>query len=482
MRSQMSTDLMDKIHSLRFLVSVDMCVCVGVWVVASGVKKNTMCAHRTLTTLPAPRMSTISLKSKKSSGKASARAYLLSKFPQIEIPKTSAPNGVTCACDVVCEDSLQILRCFDYFSGIKYSEMIYGLLRWAQYYLANTDCKVYVMCYDKSKYVIKSKSDEQKVRSEGALKRADPASVEVNMDEIGDGNTKTDENFSWKISQRDTYRPALLRWICTSILYDPSYSFVIPKGKQLMISGHCIEEVYDYVACIDSDHNVSFEYENKQGEAELQFLYLSNCMDWAKSFEMVSTDTDVLFLSLMFLDARPGITVQWKFAQTNGWICSRYTYPKLSEDRRISINMLSEAIQREFSLSCGGKRLLKTPIQDVILVYLIAGSDCSKGYWGVTHERMFSVYFDECLGDLYKSDRMDGNVYCKLILKACEKKRKKSNCDNPAAGTATIISVTFKALHVVHYFRVWKRWNEQAPEIDDMTLYGYNGDMEHLYE
>lgn len=402
---------------------------------------------------------------KVTSGKSNARKWIENRYPDTITTGENVDTGK----DVVFEDALQQVQSFC-GKDISYGHMVWDLLKLAQYYLMYTECRVYVLCFDKNDYVGKYKSEEQTKRDGGGTEEDTPLQPQPFHND-----TKLPEDFRKLLSQRSGFRKDLLQWICSNILHNPEYSFEIPTGKKLAVSGHCTTtETYDYVALVDHQCNITYVWPNKQGEAELQFFFIFHSLVTSdatiKSAEIISFDTDLLSICLLFANRFPEYQITWKYSITSGWILYK-NYPEFNDKvKRMSISRLVQAIQFDLSPT------LKSPVEDVVLTIVGAGSDSTNGYYGITHSAFLSALFAKCqdIGDLYDRDkkRMNGKAYGRLVDEVYHPKLVKDFYTLPA--------IIFKSWHVSLYFRIWLRHLDAYPFLDDYSVFGYDDNFMRL--
>lgn len=101
--------------------------------------------------------------------------------------------------------------------------------------------------------------------------------------------------------------------------------------------------------------------------------------------------------------------------------------PYLEQEKRVSQQNLVKIIYGYFD-----KKNLKNPVESLMLVSAIAGSDCTDSYHRLNHEKMFEAFFQETdyIGDLYLSSsrsasantnaitQVDYNAYRRLLTVA----------------------------------------------------------------
>ena len=378
--------------------------------------------------------------------------------------------------DVVLEDGLQQLMLFC-GKEVTYRHLISSLLKLAKYYLGFTECRVYVLCFDKNDYVEKSKREEQTKRDdENQTTTTTTATATATITPPFSNDTVIPEDLRALLSQRSGFRKDLLQWICSNILHNEEYMFEIPEGKKFAVSGHCTTVgTYDHVALIDHQWNTTYVWPNKQGEAELQFFFifhtLATCDPTIKSVEIISIDTDLLSICLLFAIRCPEYQITWKFSLTNGWILYKNWPDTTTNVKRMSINRLVHSIRSDLSST------LKSPIEDTVLTIIAAGSDCTNGYYGITHSVFLSTLFMKSLyiGDLYDREKkqVNGKAYGRLVVEAHRPKK-------DVKDRYTLPSIIFKAWHVFLYFRIWTRLLDSNPRLDDYSVFGYDDQFSRL--
>jgi hypothetical protein len=319
------------------------------------------------------------------SGKSTGRHALAAMFPEAFVKgRDSLYDG-----DVVCEDSLQALRCItdkevrpDPITGecrvSSWRDLAIICKRSAEHYLNKRDCKYYVMCFDNAEYVPITKGEEQGSRDskekerlkytlEGVIPYYELEKPFMELD------LPLPIDWSLALSDREGFRKEVIAWLCEQWVMsgDPEVRISIPSGKNLVLNGHCIEtserifngsapEPIDDLAitpiiicggegCEIDTVSVAPTLKNKSGEAEFQvfFLFKGICKLEGKSLslDIISTDTDVMYLALIYAEKYHGACgqISWKFGPRGGWILYRDD-PDESIEERVDINRLRKDI------------------------------------------------------------------------------------------------------------------------------------------
>jgi hypothetical protein len=386
---------------------------------------------------------------KASSGKSRGARRLRELFPDAcsPLPRHVRP-------DLVAVDALQGLIGFREGTGADLAARAGHL---ANLYLAE-GCPCVAMCFDRQSRVPVAKSCEQRRRAaEVGLTSEHRArdSAEV-AGARREGYAELDDPGIWEdrdvppdfdvgLQDRGGYRQRVIRFVCAQFVCGgASRSRLRPgPGSRAIVSGHCLraedllgmtlcdedlralglppgEDPEDLPIAIEGDTwRFAPELKHRLGEGEAQFGHFLRALR-PRTALLVSTDSDVLFLGLLYLRRFSGSELE------ADWRCD----PRTAARQYVRLDALRDAIRAGPANLSRGKRgpacdfdreawrALADPVAHVVAAQSLAGTDYTQGFLGVTHESVLDAAFLAArgVGDLAPSDAPSSRAYVRLAV------------------------------------------------------------------
>lgn len=278
------------------------------------------------------------------------------------------------------------------------ADLVRAIKRSAEHYLGIRDCKIYCLVNDIHYLVPTIKGEEQGKRLSQSEKSQEDRKMYLPNDfvpftELKKPYLRLNEPlpFDWKLAMcdRDNFRAWVTGWLSMQMISssDPSCLFRLPQGKMVVLHGHYLTKEFiqeantrlspdaQIIIPIDNHENhvsdlilneiplivtggedgellksrFAPELRNRNGEAEFAFFVLYKKLQAKfpslKSLDILSPDTDIMLLSLIYLHKvgeESAGKITWKYSR-GGWIF--YTpAPKVIEEKRADINSLAAGI------------------------------------------------------------------------------------------------------------------------------------------
>lgn len=309
---------------------------------------------------------------------------------------------------VVLVDAMQM------FFAVREGETGYDLARrfsWKTKSLLREGARIVVYCFDRQAHVPVAKGAEQRLRDD-AKERVEEANEIVEKPKghvsfLDDPEPRLDarlpNDFVSGLKDRSGYRRNVIRFVCAQILCGSDERLRIEPiaDQSVVVSGHCMSRE-DLLGLVETSEDLGVSSEVRSdaegvpivlrrdaleylprlahsvGEAEMQFFHFLRLRRYlgAGSEEGVaisSTDTDVLFLGLVYL---------WKCAHAWGeeppeamkWIRSPSSHVDV-------LKLWNEA---------GPEKTLQ-----YVAAQALAGTDYTQGWMKVTHQRVFETIIEK---------------------------------------------------------------------------------------
>lgn len=270
--------------------------------------------------------------------------------------------------------------------------------------------RIVVLTFDSPLHVPEMKGAEQASRNAKATSGAEPDRSDTNPDPVFSSDEPLPD--CWNVAMRvDRYgfRAAASRWVCASLIRREVPGLQkIPENCAIWIIGGYNEcgmptraTVLEGVSTIEVSN--SKLYAEWPGEGEFQLFYAMTLLlrrpqlwqrrgkkpspfapaDGVPSFTVVSTDTDVLILGLIWqeklaLSRMPMPEVQWLY--------EKQVYNRLGSALNLSLIHTKVCTELHFFMR---------PALVLAQTYFAAGSDFTDGFMELTHKVAFEAMFEE---------------------------------------------------------------------------------------
>ena len=310
------------------------------------------------------------------------------------------------------------------------------------------------LCFDQQKYVPIAKGAEQSLRTTAAIAKAQdkticddesstPLKTSYKDGEFGalSANKYLPDDFTEGLQDRDGYRRNVIRFVVTEWIKsaDPEMRLQPKSDCSILITGHCCDtqvireqlwteieslglkegdDPEEYPLLIEQDtYKIKTDMRNFIGEGEMQFFYLLQKIK-PKNALLISTDTDVLFLALLYIR-------KYSLDQENV-ICWRYdarSPVKLFCDiGKLYLDICKGKLDKAYQAQSGYPLTDMTKWTDPIIMLAaaqaLAGTDYTQGYYTLTHESVFTCLMATAdkLGSFLIEERPNPRAYIKLVI------------------------------------------------------------------
>ena len=299
----------------------------------------------------------------------------------------------------------------------------------------NEYCGLVVFCFDQHDDVPITKAAEQALRAKSVIKtREAKDAVEPSP---GPGyrelpspgiwlDRPVPHDFAEGLQDRAGYRREVIRficrqWICSS---DPKVRLHPRAGCKVVISGHCltkedlleITEPDDWDALglgdsYDPEHipivveGDTFHFEpdlrHRLGEGEMQFFHFLEQLRPERPL-LISTDTDVLFLALVYLRRHPDrkCRIDWRYdsRKPENLFCHVNDLVEAILKGRIELSALVRKRRKNADFPNVAKRWeeQEDPVLQLAAAQALAGTDYTQGMLMLTHETVLKTLL--CIG------------------------------------------------------------------------------------
>ena len=337
----------------------------------------------------------------------------------------------------------------------------------------------------------------------------------------------------WKgaMEDRQDTLQHVIALVCEMWLFsdDPDVRLCVPEGSSIILDGHCLSRAvlekhgiivpgnddldpYDVPICVgrnlfnvepltiyarEEEEGKPFlcpELTNQLGETDFVVFFLHRqlceCLKQPLSMSIFSTDTDMLFLSLVYTLKREGdVSIFWRYKPLPTWVFHDLEYVSRSQEKWVDIHALWSCMERgHFALEPllpkskpKRKRKLskeeelkehreeervrkkcKTHLEQsqrdflglrsktlsIIGPMIIAGGDYTTAYYGMTHERFMAAMltFPTYIGDVIQARtdtpygvQIDPRAYARLIKSTFMQARRVRMIDHQCSPQNTTV-------------------------------------------
>lgn len=343
-------------------------------------------------------------------GKSEARNHMRANvFPEAFVPDGQVPYNLS-ECRVKAHDSLQLIKALSTSRIETGSDLVQAVARPAQFAFRGP-FTTFIYSFDKYPFVPVAKSVEQGERDDTAqLDRQSFDDFKLEMNEL------IPENYQDALHDRSYACREIVRFACKNLLADPSGRLGVPFGRRVIIDGHYMktEDVdFDKWFCdscdvegsicehkqsvIDEPHmmqcvpicienggriTLCFQQTNTIGEGDFAMLWLIRQFCPNQPMAIESTDTDLVWIMLMYLRRFPETPVMLlQYWPSLSWCATgQMQYPYTQ--RWCDIKKLENCITADPKLSA----VFTDPVACVIAAVVASGGDYTDTLRQVPHK------------------------------------------------------------------------------------------------
>jgi hypothetical protein len=406
-------------------------------------------------------------------------------------------------------------------SLITFGEMAKKLRTTVQYYISQFHCLAVIVSFDKQDYVPLAKGTVQTTRDtakdgETKPKKGKKKGTDEGEDEkkeeyvrekapsvsienfVVEDDAQVPSNFREHMSHRDGNRKKIISYLSRNLLCG-EHSVSVQRGTILLIDGHCVTwdeliempiferneefayddiQVYPLSRAIPSggagSASVSLiaKYKNNIGEADFTAFFYHREMHknvLNMTYIIVSTDSDITFLSMMYYEHHRQVHGKEKSKFT---ILNKYT----SGPPVINMNELYWSMYSRYSLELGNKILDSCcPVASLIMSLMVGGCDYTQKHNAITYDTIYATFnadikrFKELVkfekGLISNTFYLNPSAYADLILEV-HKTKYKDLIDKTSMSAKEIGWGNFNTIFTASKSKVKEsKWLPYSPDV-----------------